>query len=128
MRSDRSLAIATAVVFAISTAFPIAAALSKNASALPRMIGITDGILAFILVTMTMVLHARTRGKVTREAEDAAYRAYRVLAHVTIVLLVVFFLFGDGIEWTILLVGLAWRTWLLLYTLPVWYTALRTSA
>jgi hypothetical protein len=25
------------------------------------------------------------------------------------------------------LVGLSWRAWLLLYTLPAWYTALRTT-
>jgi hypothetical protein len=43
------------------------------------------------------------------------------------VLLVLFFLAGDRIAWNIGLVGLAWRAWLLLYTLPAWYTALRTT-
>ena len=48
--------------------------------------------------------------------------------HATLGLLVVFFLFGDRILWTVGLVGLAWRVWLLLYTLPAWYTALRTTS
>jgi len=86
-----------------------------------------DGILAFILVGMAMILWARTQGKVTKDAEAAAYRGYRVLMHVIIVLLVVFFLFGDRVAWNVGLVGIAWRSWLLLYTLPAWYAALRPA-
>lgn len=127
MWSDRSLAIATAVMFGISTVFPVVAALSSNAAALPRIVGVADGILAFALVILAMVLHVRTQGKLTNEAHEAAYRAYRVLMHVILGLLVVFFLLGDRIAWSIGLVGLAWRAWLLLYTLPAWYTALRTT-
>ena len=126
MRSVRFLAIATAVVFCVSTAFPVVAALSK-ADGLPRIVGVVDVILAFVLVIMAMVLYARTQGKVTSAARDAAYRAYRVLPHVMLGLLVVFFLVGDRIAWRIGLVGLAWRAWLLLYTLPAWHTALKTT-
>ena len=43
-------------------------------------------------------------------------------------MVVVFFLFGDRIIWINCLTGFAWRAWLLLYTLPAWVTALRTSA
>ena len=126
MRSNRSLAIATAIVFGISTIFPVVASLLRDASSLPRIVGVMDGVLAFVLVVMAMVLWVRTQGKVTREAEDAAYRAYRVLIHAIIVLLLVFFLFGNQIAWNIGLVGIAWRAWLLFYSLPAWYTALRT--
>ena len=128
MWSDRSLAIATAVMFGISTVFPVVAALSSDAAALPRIVGVADGILAFALVILAMILHVRTQAKVTRDAQEAAYRAYRVLMHVILALLAVFFLFGDRIAWNIGLVGLAWRAWLLLYTLPAWYTALRTTS
>jgi hypothetical protein len=34
------------------------------------------------------------------------------------VLLICFFIAGDRIDWQALIVGLAWRGWLLLYTLP----------
>ena len=127
MRSLRSLAIATAVVFCVSTVFPAVASLSRDADSLPRVVGVMDGILAFILVGMAMVLWARTQGRVTKDAESAAYRGYRVLMHVIIVLLVVFFLFGDRVAWNVGLVGIAWRSWLLLYTLPAWYAALRPA-
>ena len=126
MRSSRSLAIATAVVFVISTIFPVVASLVPDASSLPKIVGVTDGVLAFVLVVMAMVLWVRTQGKVTRDAEVTAYRAYRVLIHAIIVLLLVFFILGNRIAWNIGLVGIAWRAWLLFYALPAWYTAVRT--
>ena len=124
MRSARFLAIATAVVFCISTIFPVAAALHGNASSLPKIVGVIDVIVAFTLVGMAIVLYARMQGRVTTDAEHSAYGAYRVLTHSIVVLLLVFFLFGDRIAWSIGLVGIAWRAWLLFYTLPTWYTAL----
>jgi hypothetical protein len=126
--SDRSLAIATAVMFCVSTAFPVVAAVYPNAQGLPRAVGVLDGIIAFALVILAMVLHVRTQGKVARDDHEAAYRVYRVLTHGILVLLVLFFLFGDRIAWNIGLVGLAWRSWLLLYTLPVWYAALGSTS
>ena len=128
MNSDRSLAIATAVMFCVSTAFPVIAAIFPDVATVSSTVGVLDGILAFALVILAMVLQVRTQGKVTKEAHEAAYRAYRMLIHAILVLLVVFFLFGDRIAWNIGLVGLAWRAWLLLYTLPAWFTALRTTS
>lgn len=55
----------------------------------------------------------------------ATYRAYRVMMHLILGLLAAFFLLGDRIAWNIGLVGLAWRAWLLMFTLPVWHAALR---
>ena len=127
MLSDRSLAIATAIMFCVSTAFPVVAALSHDAASFPGAVGVLDGIIAFALVIMAMVLHVRTQGRVAKEDHDAAYRAQRVLSHAILVLLVLFFLAGDRIAWNIGLVGLAWRAWLLLYTLPASYAALRAT-
>ena len=62
-----------------------------------------------------------------QQAETATYRAYRVLTHGVLVM-VAFFLFGDRIIWTNCLTGLAWRTWLLFYSLPAWFAALRTTS
>lgn len=56
MRSSRSLAIATAVVFGISTIFSVVASLLRDASSLPIIVGEMDGVLAFVLVVMAMVL------------------------------------------------------------------------
>ena len=43
-------------------------------------------------------------------------------------LLIVFFIAGDRIEWRVLVIGLAWRGWLLLYTLPYLISAVRRTA
>jgi len=43
---------------------------------------------------------------------------YRVTGAVPLLLLVIFFLAGPDVRWDILLVGLAWRGWLLMYSLP----------
>lgn len=66
--------------------------------------------------------------KVNRQADDATYRAYRILTHGIFVALVVFFLAGERITWINCLTGFAWRAWLLLYALPSWITALSAPA
>jgi hypothetical protein len=82
---------------------------------------------AFLLAALAIVIVALTEGKVGRQARDASYRAYRVLSHGILVLIVVFFLFGDRIVWLNCLPGFAWRAWLLVYSLPAWFTALRRT-
>jgi hypothetical protein len=47
-----------------------------------------------------------------------AFRVSQALFSVIPVLLIVFFIAGDRIDWQVLIVGLGWRRWLLLYTLP----------
>jgi hypothetical protein len=81
--------------------------------------------IAFILALLAIVVLALAQGQVSRQAEDASYRAYRVLLHGIFAMLVVFFLFGDRIVWVNCLTGFAWRAWLLSYGLPAWLTALR---
>ena len=119
------LAVATAVVFFISSAFPVAAGLTKNTASLPRWWGALDVGLAFVLALLAIVVLALAQGHVTRQSQDASYRAYRVLLHGIFAMLVVFFLFGDRIVWVNCLTGFAWRAWLLSYGLPAWLTALR---
>ena len=121
----RQLAVATAAVFFISSAFPVAAGLTKNTASFPRWWGALDVGLAFVLALLAIVVLALAQGHVTRQAEDASYRAYRVLLHGIFAMLVVFFLFGDRIVWVNCLTGFAWRAWLLLYCLPAWLTASR---
>jgi len=119
----RRLAIATAIVFGISTAFPVVAGLATSTAAFPKWWGYADVLIAFVLATMAIVLSARVGRSITEDAETATYRAYRLLTHGILVLLVVFFLAGDRITWSSCLIGFAWRAWLLLYTLPAWFTA-----
>jgi hypothetical protein len=119
--------VATAAVFCVSLAFPVVAGISKHTESFPKWWGALDVGLAFVLATMAFGVMAVARGRVSKEAVDATYRAYRRLNHGIFVLLVVFLLAGDRITWANCLSGIAWRTWLLLYILPDWFTAIRRN-
>jgi len=69
-----------------------------------------------------LVITALAEGKANQQAVDATYRAYRILIHAILVMLVVFFLAGDRIVWIDCLTGFARRAWLLVYCLPAWFT------
>jgi len=127
-RWSHPLAIATAVTFCVSTAFPVVAGLSKNTGAFPKWWGIADVTVALFLAAMALAIVAAAQGKISKQANEATYRAYRVLIHGIFVMLVVFFLAGERITWINCLTGLGWRAWLLLYTLPSWFNLVRVSA
>ena len=127
-RWDRPLAIATAVVFLISSVFPVVGAFVKDREAWPKWWGALDVSIAFVLGILAIAILARASGKVDKQAEDSSYRAYRVLIHGIFVMMVVWTLFGDQIVWSNCLTGFAWRFWLLLYGLPAWFAVFGTMA
>jgi hypothetical protein len=122
-RWGRPLAIATAIVFCISSAFPVVAGFVRDTESWPKWWGVLDVILAFFLAILALVVQGLTQDKVNKQGEDATYRAYRILTHGILMVLVVFFLVEDRIVWSNCLTGFAWRAWLLLYSLPAWFTA-----
>jgi hypothetical protein len=123
-RPGRPIAVAAAVVFVISAAFPVAAGLSRDTASFPRWWGAVDVGVAFVLAALAMAVMALAHGRTDKGVEDASYRAYRVLIHGIFAMLLVFFLLGDRIIWVNCLTGLAWRYWLLLYSLPSWLAVL----
>jgi len=123
-RWGRGLALLTAAVFCVSAAFPVVAGLSRDTARFPRSWGVADVVLAFVLALMAFAVTAAS-GRVPQEAHAVAYRAYRLLLHGILLLLVVFFLAGDRIAWNNCLTGFAWRAWLLLYALPSWLALVR---
>jgi hypothetical protein len=125
-RWRRGLVILSAVLFRISLAFPIIASITSVES-LPAWVGYLDVAVAFTLVMLMIAIRAMAKNKIADQAVRASYRIYRLIANVPIVLLGVFFLFGDRIAWQILLPGLAWRAWLLIYILPAGLTVWATS-
>jgi hypothetical protein len=114
----RPLAITTAIVFCISSVFPVAAGFVTNRETWPRWWGVLDVAIAFVLAMLALAVIGLAQGRVNKPAENASYRAYRVLIHGIFVMQVVFFLFGDRIVWSNCLTGFAWRYWLLLYGCP----------
>jgi hypothetical protein len=127
-RRGRSLAVATAIVFVISSIFPVVAGLSKNTEAFPRLWGILDVVIAFLLATLAIVTMALFERAVNEEINQVVYRAYRVLIHAILVFCVVFQLAGDRIVWINCLPGFAWRAWLLFFALPAWLAAFRNNS
>ena len=53
-RQARAVAIAGAILFLISSAFPITAGLPKNAAAFPKWWGVLDVVIAFVLASVAI--------------------------------------------------------------------------
>jgi hypothetical protein len=124
----RWVAIATCIVFLISAVFPLVAGFVRDTESWPKWWGALDVGLAFVLASLVLFTHAIAHSRVKREDEETTYRAYRVLIHVILLGLAVFFLAGDRIIWSQCLTGFLWRAWLLLYVLPDWLAAYGRSS
>jgi len=59
----RPLALAVAVVFFISSTFPVIAGLSKNTASFPKWWGLLDVVLAFILAILAFVVVGLAQGR-----------------------------------------------------------------
>ncbi|MEO8289352.1 MAG: hypothetical protein ABI670_23340, partial [Chloroflexota bacterium] len=102
------------------TAFPVVASLMP-ASSVAGWIGVVDVALAGVVLIASVAADAaaRSRHKTTpASVVQSSYRTYRALGLVPLLLLVLFFLFSNQVRWEVLLPGLAWRAWLLMYVLP----------
>ena len=124
----RSVSILSATAFLVSTVFPFGAGLSKDTSRLPAWWGTADVTTAFLLALLAMAVLALGQSRITKSVEEKTYRVYRVLIHGIFVLLVIFLFFGSRIVWSQCLSGIAWRSWLLLYSLPAWIALYRERA
>lgn len=111
----RPVVLAAAVAFALSSLFPALAGLAR---ATPRWLGIADVAVAAVAIVLALSVVALAPGPFDAVVTAASFRAYRAGASLFLALLVTFFLLGDRVRWSILLVGLAWRGWLLAYVLP----------
>ena len=111
-------------LFAVSVSFPIVAALFV-ANPPPRWLGIADVVIAAGLVGSTAVAVTLVGRRVADQDRITAYRISQGIVGVIPVLLVAYFVVGSRVNWTVLIIGLAWRAWLLLYSLPYLVAALR---
>ena len=75
-----------------------------------------------------MAVASKTRHVVSDRDRLSALRITRAVVNVIPVLLLVFFLAGTRVDWTVPVIGLAWRGWLLIYTLPFLAAALSEQA
>lgn len=124
----RTVAMATAAVFLVSSVFPVVAGLSRHTESFPKWWGRADVGLASVLAGLAMGVMAAAQGRPDPRVLEASYHAYRALNHGMFGIGVVFLLAGDRIVWAHCLTGLVWRAWLLVYALPAWLTAMRSNA
>jgi hypothetical protein len=115
--STRWLGRVSILLFAISTAFPVVAGF-RNTDTPSRWLGLADVGVAALLLAVAFTVVSRARSRVSNDDRLIAFRLSQALFSVIPVLLIGFFVAGDRIDWQVLSVGLAWRGWLLLYTLP----------
>jgi hypothetical protein len=71
-----------------------------------------------VLFSAAAVLATRARPVVVDRHRLSAFRASQAIAGLVPALLAVYFFLGPRVNWTVWVIGLAWRAWLLLYTLP----------
>lgn len=116
-RSDRRLVLVTALLFAVSTMFPIVAAVVQPDPS-PFLAGVVDVALAFLTGACGLTIATRAGERFDDRVVRSAFRMYRTGATALLVLICVYFVVGDRIGWHILLPGLAWRAWLLAWVLP----------
>ena len=115
--SIRSLGRACVALFVVSALFPIAAIVRVGQPPL-RWLGIADVAVAALLVVVAMVVAARARRSVQDSHRLAAHRIGLTVIGAIPLLLALFLVAGQRFDWTVLVIGLAWRGWLLLYLLP----------
>lgn len=113
--TGRWLVCAGLVQYILSMVFLLTASL-LGSDALPRWIGFLDVRLVVTLLTTLALLWFRTGS--TPNLYSRAW-SYRVAIYVPTVLLLLMWLGSDRLIWSILLPGLAWRMWFLLYSLPI---------
>lgn len=121
--SLRALARICVALFALSTMFPVVAGV-LNALRPPRWLGIADVAVALVLFIAAATVATRARRAVVDSHRLVAFRISQSMIGVIPLLLVAYFIAGPRVNWTVLVVGLAWRGWLLLYTLPFLAAAL----
>ena len=116
-QSDRRLIAATIVLFVASTLFPVVAAVVQPEPT-PRWAGLADVAVALVTVGFGFTIATRARERFDDRVVRSVFRVYRTGATALLALIGIYFVVGDRIGWHILLPGLAWRAWLLVWVLP----------
>lgn len=122
----RTLAKTCVTLFAVSSAFPVIAGGTNQQRPL-GWLGVADVVLAAALVGAAAVLVTKAGRAVADPHRVAAYRATQGVLGLIPVLLATYFVAGARVNWAVLVIGLAWRGWLLVSTLPFLAAALASA-
>lgn len=86
--------------------------------------GVVDVAVALAFAAVSIAVVARMQRGVTDQHRVVALRAVSVIIGVVPACLALYFVAGERVRWEVLVIGLAWRAWLLLYSLPYLVAAL----
>ena len=112
----RGLRPITAGLFVASSLFPIVSACLPPDQ--PRWLGVADVTVAALLAAAALTLAGRA-GHATSDADLATgSRLVRFVAYGIPCLLVLFFVAGSRVNWQVMVIGLAWRAFLLVMVAP----------
>ncbi len=111
------------LLFVISTAFPILAALQETPA--PGVLGLVDVAVAALMALLGFTIDALSRPAVTDANRATAWWVLRGVAGTLLLLVIIFFARPGLFRWEVLLVGLAWRAWLLVWVLPAVIASVR---
>src|SRR6185503_6512949 len=103
-------------LFVLSPCFPVTASIYHGD--VSRWLAFADVTLAVVLLSTVIALCIQTQARVTNEDRLKAWQISQTLISAIPALLVLFFINDRPIAWDVLVIGLAWRGWLLLYSLP----------
>ena len=107
-----------------STVFPIVASL-MDAAVLPAWVGVADVALAAVVMVAALRLTMVTAPASTLSEWRDSMRIARAAVAAIPLLLALFFLAGSRVRWPVLVIGLAWRAWLLVFIAPQLAVALQ---
>lgn len=96
-------------LFFISLTFPVIAAVISISSA---AIAYGDIVIALVLVTTALLIHIKRSTHKKKGSRKFMINVFKVMLSIPMVLLILF-LMQVKIRWDVLLVGFAWRFWLL---------------
>jgi hypothetical protein len=122
-----ALARASLALCAVSLVFPIAGGLFV-ASPPPRWLGLLDVVIAGAYFASAALVVARAQRRVADPDRITSLRVSQVIVGIIPVFLVGYFVVGGRVNWTVLVIGVAWRAWLLHYSMPSLIPALRLRA
>lgn len=123
----RTLTFLAAATFAVSIAFPIVASLFTTEQR-PPWLGLLDILFAAAFVIAAIAIDNAYHAKITNPDKLRSFAVIRALASLLLVLMVAYFFLAGRIDWEVLLIGLAWRMWMVVYALPAWMAAWRLQA
>lgn len=106
-------------LYLISCAFPVVASFLPAAGR-PASLGMADVSIAFLVVISALWMDYRFGKQVTPQQRSEAYALLSKASIVILVIMGAFIYANQFLDWPVLVVGLAWRAWLLIYALPAW--------